>query len=338
MDIYSTAELTRRIDYLPSPSSWFLDRYFPEVVTFQTEEIYFDVAQGSRRLSPFVSPLSEGKIVEQPGFYTNVLRPAYIKDKRVFDPTRPFRRSIGEGIGGTLDPTARLEAYMASTMTDQLNMLTRRQEWMATQSLVNGGYTISGEKYQTAVINFGRTSTQQIQLTGAQRWGQTGVSVLDNLQTWASQMQLASGLRPTDLVLDVLAWEIFRKDPVVVQQRQFFQNPSQVVTDATQTGVGGVSMGNINGFNVFVYQDWYVDDNGVTQPMLPINTALLLSPLMEGVRHYGAIKDFDAGLVARNYFPKSWVTPDPSVRYLMLQSAPLVAPYRPNASFAVTVA
>ena len=37
------------------------------------------------------------------------------------------------------------------------------------------------------------------------------------------------------------------------------------------------------------------------------------------------------------YFSKSWVEEDPAVRYLMLQSAPLVVPYRVNASLCAKV-
>ena len=58
---------------------------------------------------------------------------------------------------------------------------------------------------------------------------------------------------------------------------------------------------------------------------------------IEGVRCYGAIKDEQAGFQANRYFPKSWLENDPAVRWMLLQSAPLVVPYRPNASMCVTV-
>lgn len=338
MDIFSTGVLTRTINYLPQPSSFLLDRYFPDVIVSDKEVIYFDVMNGKRRMSPFVSPLVQGKIVESQGHVTNSLIPAYIKDKRVFDPTRPFRRAPGEMLAGDMSAEQRAQALMAIEMEDQKQMFTRRMEWMAAQALATGGYTISGEKYQTVVINFGRASAQQVVLSGGARWGQAGVAVLDNLQTWASAMLKLSGLFPTDIVMDVNAWEIFRKDPTVVQQRQFFQNPNPL---DIQSAVGGGGTGaqymmSIGGFKVFVYQEWYVDDNGTEQPMLPANTVMLLSPLMEGVRHFGAIKDYES-LSAVPYFAKSWLERDPSVRYVLFQSAPLVVPYRPNASFAVTV-
>jgi hypothetical protein len=58
---------------------------------------------------------------------------------------------------------------------------------------------------------------------------------------------------------------------------------------------------------------------------------------MEGVRAYGAIRDEEAGLQALPYFVKSWIEPDPSVRFIMMQSAPLLVPYRVNACIKVQV-
>ena len=58
---------------------------------------------------------------------------------------------------------------------------------------------------------------------------------------------------------------------------------------------------------------------------------------LEGTRCYGAIHDEKANWTAHRYFTKSWVEEDPSVRWLLLQSAPLVVPYRPNASFCATI-
>jgi hypothetical protein len=101
---------------------------------------------------------------------------------------------------------------------------------------------------------------------------------------------------------------------------------------------GGVLMGSINGFNIFVYSGWYVDPiSGVETPTFPQNQVILTSPSLMGVQAYGAIRDETAGMQPIPYYVKSWVEEDPAVRFMMLQSAPLVVPYRPNASFAAQV-
>ena len=63
----------------------------------------------------------------------------------------------------------------------------------------------------------------------------------------------------------------------------------------------------------------------------------MTSPALEGVQAYGAIRDEEIGLQPVPYYVKSWIQYDPSVRYAMLQSAPIMVPFRPNASVAVKV-
>ena len=45
----------------------------------------------------------------------------------------------------------------------------------------------------------------------------------------------------------------------------------------------------------------------------------------------------DADLQALDIFPKMWKNPDPSVIYLMSQSAPLMIPSRPNCTLRARV-
>jgi hypothetical protein len=63
-----------------------------------------------------VSPLVAGKVVDDEGFTTKSFKPAYAKDKRRFDPSRPFKRSIGEKSAARLSPQQRLEANINRTL------------------------------------------------------------------------------------------------------------------------------------------------------------------------------------------------------------------------------
>src|SRR5262249_50778219 len=144
-DLFSTDTLNRVVASLLGDPQFLLDRFFPIVQTENTEEIHFDTLDGKRRISPFVSPLVEGQIVASLNFKTSTFKPAYIKDKRVFDMNRPLKRYPGEPIGGNLAPSDRLRAMIARDMQDQLTMLNRRLEVMAGEVLVTGKSTISGD-------------------------------------------------------------------------------------------------------------------------------------------------------------------------------------------------
>jgi len=337
-DLFSTDVLNAVVASLLGSSQFLLDRYFPNTQTEVSEEIHFDTLDGKRRVAPFVSPLVEGQIVASLGYKTSTLKPAYIKDKRVFDMNRPLKRWAGERIGGSMSPGDRLRAMVARDMQDQIDMINRRLEVMAGEVLATGKSTISGDKYPTVVIDFGRAAGNTI--VANPLWSVTTTNPLDNLQDWSQTILQQTGTMATDVVMSVPVWKVFRANPQVNDrlnlQRKVTGEPT--MGQPAQIEEGGIFMGNVDGFNIYVYSGWYVDPaDGVEKAILPADSIIMCSPALEGVRAYGAIRDEQAGLQALPYFVKSWIEEDPSVRFIMLQSAPLVVPYRPNASFKVKV-
>lgn len=335
-DIYTTGVLARVIESLPSPAPFILNSFFREMQTETSEEIHFDVDKSKPRLAPFVSPLVPGQQVESPGYQTNTFKPAYVKDKRVFSANRPLKRSIGETIGGNLSPEQRLRKALVADLADQLAMLTRRQEVMAVEALLTGRITVKGELYPEAIVDFQRDPSLTKALTTTARWGETGVSPLADVEAWAMEVTKQSGTAPTQIIMDVAAWQLFHADAKVQVLLDRFRGTDRL--HPTVTGEGARYMGNIGDFDIWVYSGWYEDpDTRLLTAYLPENTVLMVAPELEGVRAYGAIWDEAAGFQAMPYFTKSWVENDPGARILLMQSAPLPVPYRINASLAATV-
>ena len=340
MDLFSTNTLNRVVSSLLGGTQFLLDRYFTTVQAEMTEEIHFDTTDTKRRIAPFVSPLVEGQIVAGPGYVTSTYKPAYIKDKRVFDMNRPLKRMAGEALTGSMAPADRLRAMIANDMSDQITMLNRRLEVMAGEVLATGKATIVGDKYPQAILDFGRAAGHTI--IAPILWSAAGTShPLDDMMDWANLVLQSTGVFLSDIVMTVDVWKVFRNHADVKDRLNLFRTvggPPSVTLDAQAQSEGGAYMGTIDGFNVYVYSSWYVDPaDGNEKPILPVGTLMMLSPAMEGVRAYGAIRDEEAGLQPVPYYVKSWTEPDPSVRFLMMQSAPLLVPYRPNASFKAKV-
>lgn len=336
MDIFSTGVLVRVVRELPQPAPFILNSFFRDEQTETSEEIHFDVDTSKPRLAPFVSPLLPGHVVESRGHRTATFKPAYVKDKRVFDPGRPLKRAIGERIGGQLSPEQRIQAALARDLQDQLDMLTRRQEVMGIEALRSGKITVAGDGYPSVVVDFDRHADLTVALTTTDRWGETGVKPLALLEAWALLVTKHSGATPTQVVMDLKAWQIFHADPDVQKLLDRFRGSDRLVP--TVVGQGGSYKGNIGNFDIWVYSGWYTNPvNGVLTPFLPDHTVIMTSPELEGARAYGAIRDEEAGYQAMPYFPKSWLEKDPSARMLLMQSAPLPVPYRVNASFCATV-
>ena len=336
MDLFSTNVLAAAVGSLITPQTFLLDNFFPTIQTEQSEEIHFDIDTGKRRVAPFVSPVVAGQVVASRGFHAATFKPAYIKDKRVFDANRPFKRAMGEQLGGALSPDNRLRAMLATELEDQIGMVTRRMELMAAQAMRTGKVIVTGDQYPTVEVDFKRDAALTVALTATVRWGESGVKPLDNLQTWSLLVTQKSGARPRTVIMDVEAWKLFAADADVQKQLDRFRGNATL--EPVKTGAGGSYMGSVGDFDIYVYADWYVDPaDGQEKPILPDYTVLLTSQEVQGTRAFGAIRDEAAGFQAVPYFAKSWVNEDPAVRYLLMQSAPLTVPYRVNASMGVTV-
>jgi hypothetical protein len=323
VDIFSVGVLNRIVQDLRPMNTFLVDRYFPTEVVEETEEIHFDSVARSRRLAPFVSPLVQGQIVERKGYTTSVFKPAYVKDKRVFDPTAPLKRLAGEQIGGAgISRATRMERLVTQEQQDQQDMLKLRLEVMAAQILVSGTTTISGDNYPTQVVNFGRASGATVVLAGGARWGQAGVDPLADLETWQQSMLTRTGVSTPEIIMDPKAWGLFRATASVTAILNRTREQSTLAPYGQQRNPGDpVSKGNIGGFDIFVYQNSYVDPaDNTTKQMIPDYTVFSAAPELEGVQQFGAIRDHES-LIAQRSFTKSWLEQDPSVRYLLMQSA-----------------
>lgn len=339
MDIYTTTTLQRLVSSLKRPQTALLSAFFPQIETSDDETIHFDVENKKRRIAPFVSPLKEGRFVSDEGYVTKLFRPAYIKDKRVLDPNKALKRRMGETIGGSEAPINRHQANLATSLANQVEMLMRRKEVMASEVLRTGKCVISGDGYPSVEVDFGRNAAHTVTLTLAARWGESGVKPLENIEDWTLTVLQNSGATIRNVIMDTAAWRLFRADTQV--EKFLNTRPLSATEEAvslTRFAASGLSyQGGIGQLRFWVYSDWYINDAGSEVAIMPANTVLLVSEDLDGVQHQGAIRDEEAGLQPLEFFSKSWTVQDPSARILLLQSAPLVVPYRVDASFCATV-
>lgn len=342
MGIYDTSTLNRVVERLRPLPTFFLDMFFPEVVMSDTEEIYFDVVDNKPRITPFVHPLVAGKIVESQGYNTKSFKPGYVKDKRVHNPLKAIKRRAGEAITGSLTAEQRLAAVLTSDLADQNNMLQRRFEVMAAEAIMYGKQTIKGDGVD-AVVNFGRDAALTVTLTTTAKWDDAGnTSQSNSFEDWSQLLLDKSGSGAGIAVMDSKAWKLLKRDANLTKllDRNYKGGDGTKVDMQPRFRTEGATYkGNIGDIEIWVYSHPYINEAGTTVNIMPDNTVILASRTnVEGVRHFGAIMDVKAGLVPMEKFTKSWEEEDPSVRFLLMQSAPLMVPYRCNATLIATVA
>lgn len=346
-NIFDTSVLVQVVPNLKTSQNWLLDRFFPNVVTYETEEVAIDVDVGLRRMAPFVSPLVEGKLVESRKYQTNTFKPAYIKDKRAPDLRKPIRRQIGERIGGEYTAAEREMLNLQFEMADQIDMINRRLEWMAASALVSGTVTVAGEGYETQVVDFGRASDLTITLSGSDKWpltvaaGATNTQPSDDIEIWQTTFLKESGSVATDLVFTNKSWRAFRLDTTIKDNAITFPALSPFgnqINAGPQAMKGAIYKGHWGNFDLWLYNDWFIDPlDNVEKPMIPDGAVIMSGADLMGTRAFGVILDpaFNYGPLA--YAPKSWVKEDPAQRLILMQSSPLVIPSRVNASLCATV-
>lgn len=334
VDVFSTQVLNRVVDEMPDTTSFLVDLFFPSVDVSQEETILFDTTNGRKLVTPFVSPLAEGKLIAGLGYETDSFRPAYLKDKRLFDANKGTKRLPGEKIGGALTPMQRTDRAIKANLREQIDMIGGRLEVMAGEILATGKVTISGERYPTTVVDFKRDPLNTAALAGAARWGQAGVDPYALVDQWAQELSDRTGFMPTDVIMTPDAWALYQpsipKDTIDKTLNNLVMN-EVALGYVHQPRDGAVYRGRIGYLRFWTYTGTYTDpEDGVTKSVLPTFSVIITSSNIDGVRHYGAIKDLAANLEARQYFVKSRELFDPSGYEFLMQSAPLLVPYRRN--------
>jgi hypothetical protein len=337
---YDSNALIGVVKTLPATNNFWRNLAFPRTMTFDTAAISFDLVAKGRRMAPFVAPNVAGKPMQSEGFTTKQFTPAYIKPKAVLDPERLIKRSAGEMFGGSLSPAQRRNAIVADILAEQKAMIEKRWEWMACEAIVKGTVLVSGESYPSVTVDFGRAAGQTITLAGATLWSAAGTSFpLKNLQTWYTATAKASATQVRDLVFGVDAWEAFAGHATVVAALDTRRGSDLKLETTVGLGLDDnfTFKGQLpNGPRMWVYSDVYEDESATDQQMLDPTYVIGIGGV-EGVQAFGAILDARAGYQATALFPKMWLNEDPAVEYIMSQSAPLMIPRRPNASFRMQV-
>jgi len=337
MDLYDTRTMLAAIEQMQRPKTFLLDTFFKGFEQFATKYVDIDIIKGKRRLAPFVSPRMAGKVVEKLGYSTSSYTPPYIKPKMVSTAQELLSRAAGEIVyQGGQSPLERAASQVGSELAELDEMITRREEWMAAQALNAGTINVVGDGVDD-VIDFQMPADHKVTLTGTALWTDSDSDPLKALRAWRRKIIQDSGVSPNVAVFGASVIDAFLGNAKVVnaldtRRVDLGQIDPQVLPD------GATYYGHIKdvALDVYGYDEWYLDDDGDEQPMVAADKILLGSDRTRNARLYGMIQDLDAeGAYAVPRYPKSWTTKDPSTRFVMLQSAALVALLQPDAFMSI---
>lgn len=334
-EVFNTTQLQEALQSLHRPPRFLLDFFFPNVITFDTQDVRFDQLSDDFALAPFVSPSVPGVAESPKGYETKSFIPAYVKPKHVVDPSRPLVRSAGEQIGGSLSAGQRRLMIINDLLALQRDRIIRRMEWMAAQVLTTGKVVVVGDKYPSQTVDFDRKTTFTKALVTTARWGETGVVPSTDIDTWADELATEIGAGVNVVIMGKDAWKLLIADEKFEKMLDRQKGQDALINLGYQTGAPGVPQykGRVGDMDFYTYNGTYKNSNGTTQTMLDsYGIIMAASEAHHGFRLHGAILDGAAGYQPNEFFSKNWIENDPAVEFVMTQSAPLVAPGRPNAA------
>ncbi len=331
LDLFKYQTMLRVLETAKKPKTFLRNNFFPTVETSLTEQVLIDVVSGKRRTAVYVKPRMAAKVVDRLGFKTNAYTPPYVKMKMSTDAEDFLTRLPGETIFSQGDtPMGRAARRVGEDLITMNDMIDRLEEYQCAQLIQTGAYNIIGEGVNE-VIDFGLDVTHNLTLTGNDRWSQAAGTPISDLRVWKRLVAKDSGETLTDVIFGQDVFDAFFANTEVKAISDILNinmigalNP---IADYGAEGSGVTYAGRINslGLNIWTYDEWYIDPaDGVEKPMIAPESVVLLSKNMRAARHYGAIRDLRANFAVPR-FPKSWETEDPSVRWLMVQSAPMMA-------------
>lgn len=346
-ELYDLVTLDAVFRNQKTPTAPYYLNWFTRQINFQTPVIMFDKVYGDDRgLAPFVIPTAQGRPQTLAGYDTLSFAPAYVKIKDVVDPGMHIERVPGEALGGSLTIDQRREAVIGELLRKQRVKFQNRNEWLAARAIIDGKVTIKGEDYPETLVDFRRNAALTSVLAGAAKWDVATGDPLGTLKALRMAANGLSGARITKHTFGANAWDLFN-DRVDVKELMDIRygGLDTKVTRMSDGYDGQEYMGRIAGLNgagaidVWVDTSKFIDpDTGAESFFLDQNTVVGVSEQVQGVRCFGAIMDKRAGFQALDYFFKNWDNEDPSVEYLLGQSAPLMVPKNPDATFSVKVA
>lgn len=343
--IYSTHTLLGVFwdnEYMKPPENYWL-QFFPSQLEFTTETIDFSQITDVRKLAPLVVPTAQGVPIYSAAERMTMVKPAYVKPKDPVSATRMIRRAAGLGELGLqtpLTPQQRYNAIVADIMRQHRYAIERRWEWMAAGAIIDGRNVLEDERYPRTIVDFERDPNHTVVLGVGARWGDAGVSILDNLQAWRTQVRQARfGGVTNRLTVGAEVWDVMRKDAEIKEllNIQYRSGANINLRMGMREGLEVEYVGNIETLEVYVYSDYYQQPDGTVVPYMSTKDVVLTGPNVNGVRCFGAIQDIGAQLQAVPVWPKMWPEQDPSATFIMTQSAPLMVPINPNSTFKATV-
>ena len=347
INIYEPRTMQKILSRTPPVRTFFLDTFFKNKKTFVTKTVDVDFKKGNRALAPFVHPKKGGKTVPNSGFQTETYKPPLVAPNKLTTADDLLDRRPGESIYSGRTPAHRAVEKIAEDFTELKEMIVRRLEWMAAQSILTGTIPIKGDGLD-AVIDFQFTNKETI-TTAAKKWSAAATSTpYEDMKRWRKAVQKNGfvntniAVMADDVALALLKNEAFMKLCDTKAYDLAAIKPAVLPNGLTYYGtIRDLAL------DLYTYSEWYLDDwsdpaSPVEMSMIPDGTIAMLSTAAQYSVYYGAVTLLDEAskkfyTVEGDMVPHEWIERNPDRRFIQIDSNPLTIPHEVNSWFVAKV-
>lgn len=335
MNIFDTRTMLEALKLGKPAHSFLRDRYFGRVKEFTTTKLDIDIVKGKRRVAPFVHPKIGGKTVERDGYTTNSYEAPEVSPDMITTAEDILKRAPGQPVYGGIDPNQRASEQLGEDLAELDNMITRREEVMAAEALFTGKITVIGEGYDEELHYWPADPAEQPyeELAGNAVWDGSDANPMVDLRQARRDIIQASGVTPQEVIMGTDALEAFlaslNKANVALDYRRV--DMGQIDPSHLPNGVTYWGRLKDSALDIYTYDEWYLDDNGDEQPMVPTDLVLVGSPNVRTTMAYGVVTLYRGSgdnaapeFYAERRVPDSWTQrKNPAGRIVQIKSRPL---------------
>lgn len=314
--------------------TFFRDTFFNRVETHVTEKIDVDFKKGKRKMAPFVAPRVGGITLDRQGYITKSYTPPRIAPQRILTKDDIATRAMGESIYSRTTPEERAAQLLGRDLAELDETITRREEWMCREVLINGKVIMKGlvdessGNYIEQEVDYNLTNKET--LLDKAKWDASTSNKLGDLKRWRKAVIKSSGKAPNVCIMASDVADLFIEDAKI--QAMFDKRNIKigdiepVIKDDAVTFIGRITA---LGLDLYSYDEWFLDDEGVEQPMMPQKT-LIMAKVGMAKRLYGAITQMDNNeefvTIEGERVPRVWADKNNEVKMVKLSSRPLPVP------------
>lgn len=165
LNFFDTYILMAIVEEIVPKQTFFKDRYFPtgDDDIFASDKVLTEYRKGDRKMAAFVSARAGDIPMERRGFEIHEYQPAFIAPSRLLTQDDLRKRGFGEAIYANSTPAQRAARLQRDDLSDMDIRITRREEWMAVQTMINNSCTMQSyiddspleiaSKYEIAAAN-----------------------------------------------------------------------------------------------------------------------------------------------------------------------------------------